>query len=98
MSDLDPESKPIKQGKSVGMEGEDYIVALNDKDAYLLNPAAYYIWSLCDGNRSVSDIITKVSEELMLSKEDVETPVIDILKALSENNLIVFSETSQEEQ
>jgi hypothetical protein len=96
MSDIDLNSKPVKQGKSVGMEGEDYIVALNDKDAYLLNPAAYYIWSLCDGNRSVEDIIAKVSEELMLSKEDVETPVIDILKALSENNLVVVEPKTQD--
>lgn len=87
--------KPQKHGEHVGMEGENYVVAVNDNEAYALNPAAYYIWTLCDGSRTVGDIIAKVADDLKLNVEDVEPPVETILEALSEAKLISVGEEPQ---
>ncbi len=85
------EVKPLKQGEHVGMEGENYVVALGEDEAYALNPAAYYIWTLCDGNRTVNDIINKVADDLKLEASEVESPVEAIIEALSEAKLVVIS-------
>lgn len=91
--------KPLKQGEHVGMEGENYVVALSEDEAYALNPAAYYIWTLCDGNRTVGDIIDKVASDLKLEVSEVESPVEAILEALSEAKLVVIpgEEEAQEQ-
>ncbi len=88
--------KPLKQGEYVGMEGENYVVALNENEAYALNTAAYYIWTLCDGNRTVGEIINKVASDLKLEVAEVESPVEAIIEALSEAKLIVISGEEQE--
>lgn len=62
--------KPIKQGTDVGLSGEEYIVSLGEDKVFALAPAAYYIWSLCDGERSVRDILEKVKLDLEESGEE----------------------------
>jgi hypothetical protein len=86
--------KPLRQGEHVGMEGENYIIAISEEEAYALNPAAYYIWTLCDGARTVDEIISKVANDLKLDVSEVESPVKAILEALSQAKLVVFGETS----
>jgi|GEM_PF-925377 Coenzyme PQQ synthesis protein D (PqqD). len=86
--------KPLRQGEHVGMEGENYIIAISEEEAYALNPAAYYIWTLCDGVRTVDEIISKVANDLKLDVSEVESPVEAILEALSQAKLVVFGETS----
>jgi hypothetical protein len=88
--------KPLRQGEHVGMEGENYIVALSEEEAFALNPAAYYIWTLCDGTRTVSDIINKTADDLKLDASEVESPVEAIIEALLEAKLVVLSEQVQE--
>lgn len=87
--------RPIRQGEHVGMEGENYVIALSEEEAYALNPAAYYIWTLCDGVRTVDEIISKVASDLKLEVAEVESPVEAILEALSQAKLIVFKEEGQ---
>lgn len=62
--------KPTKQGTEVGLSGEEYIVSLGEDRVYALAPAAYYIWSLCDGTRSVGDILERVKADLKESGEE----------------------------
>jgi len=87
--------KPTRQGEHVGMEGENYVIALSEEEAYALNPAAYYIWTLCDGVRTVDEIINKVASDLKLEVAEVESPVEAILDALSQAKLIVFRREGQ---
>ncbi len=89
--------KPLKQGEHVGMEGENYIVALSEDEAFALNPAAYYIWTLCDGTRTVGDIINKTADDLKLDASEVESPVEAIIEALLEAKLVVVPGQIQEQ-
>ncbi|MEM2006624.1 MAG: PqqD family protein [Sulfolobales archaeon] len=62
--------KPVKHGTDVGLSGEEYIVSLGEDKVFALAPAAYYIWNLCDGLRSVGDILEKVKSDLKESGEE----------------------------
>ncbi|MCX8184210.1 MAG: PqqD family protein [Sulfolobales archaeon] len=64
------QKKPLKQGTEMGVSGEEYIVSLGEDRVYALAPAAYYVWSLCDGARSVEDILKKVESDLKESGEE----------------------------
>lgn len=64
------DKKPIRQGVDVGLSGEEYIVSLGEDKVFALAPAAYYVWSLCDGVRSVRDIMEKVRSDLKESGEE----------------------------
>ncbi|MEZ0290244.1 MAG: PqqD family protein, partial [Sulfolobales archaeon] len=61
---IERSSKYVRKGDFVGSDGTNFIVALSEEEVYSLDAAAYYIWSLCDGSRTVSDIIIKASEDL----------------------------------
>lgn len=90
--------KPLRQGEHVGMEGENYIIALSEEEAYALNPAAYYIWTLCDGVRTVDDIISKVASDLKLDVSEVESPVEAIIEALFQAKLVTTGEAGEEQR
>ncbi|MEL9929454.1 MAG: PqqD family protein [Sulfolobales archaeon] len=85
---IDEAKKLIKKGDLVGSDGNNFVVALSDEEVYSLDPAAYYIWSLCDGSRTVGDIIQKASEDLSLNKEEIREPIINILEVLLKANLL----------
>lgn len=70
MYDSIADRKPVKQGTDVGLSGEEYIVSLGEDRVFALAPAAYYIWNLCDGLRSVGDILEKVKSDLRESGEE----------------------------
>jgi hypothetical protein len=65
------ERKPLKQGSELGISGDEYLVSLDESRVFALAPAAYYIWNLCDGIRSVNDILKKVEEDLQESGEQL---------------------------
>ncbi len=88
------DKKPQRLGFSIGMEGENYIVALDENRAYMLTAAAYYVWSLCDGSRTLSELIKYMSKELSentetpMKEEELIEPVTLIVNQLSEVGLL----------
>ena len=88
------DKKPQRLGFSIGMEGENYIVALDENRAYILTAAAYYVWSLCDGSRTLSELIKYMSKELSentetpMKEEELIEPVTLIVNQLSEVGLL----------
>lgn len=90
--------KPVKKGISVGMEGENYIVALDENIAYTLTAGAFYVWSVCNGEKTVEELVNKLSEELSVDEEtamsvdELKEPVTVIIGQLLEAGLITFGE------
>lgn len=85
---IDLKNRYIRQGEFLGSDGENFIVSISEDTAYSLDAATYYIWSLCDGARSVEDIIRRVSEDLSLERSEVEQPVVNIIEALLKAELL----------
>ncbi|MBP1357294.1 MAG: PqqD family protein, partial [Sulfolobus sp.] len=69
-------------------DGSNYIVKLSDEKVYELAPIAYYIWDMCDGQKTVEDIVSQVSKEASLPIEQVKDPVVAILDELMKADLV----------
>ncbi len=79
-----------KKGSEVGIDQENVIVALNEETAYALSPAVYYVWSMCDGETTVGNIVealkSSISEEI--STEELYDAVVEVIDKLLEANLL----------
>ena len=82
--------KPQKIGEFIDRteDGEGYIVKVSDDKVYELAPIAYYVWELCDGEKTVEQIITQISTEANLPIEQVRDPILMVLDELQKNSLI----------
>ncbi len=56
---------------------------------YSLNPVGARAWELCDGSRSVEEVIAIVCQEYDAPEEDVRKDVIELLEDLTTENLLV---------
>ena len=82
------EEKFVRNGTAMGKGDEGYIVSLDEEHAYSLNPAAFYVWLLCDGELTVDEIIDKIAESTGLKRDDLEEPVRLIINELVKVSLL----------
>ncbi|QGR20346.1 PqqD family protein [Stygiolobus azoricus] len=100
-SDLGPEKegfsfdqvkdlKPQKIGEFIDKseDEEGYIIKVSEDKVYELAPIAYYVWEMCDGNRTVTQIVNQISQEANLSPEQVREPIVMVLNELKKASLI----------
>ncbi|BAB65498.1 MULTISPECIES: PqqD family protein [Sulfolobaceae] len=82
--------KPQKIGEFLDKseDGEGYIVKVSEDKVYELAPIAYYVWDLCDGEKTVDQIVTQISQEANLSVEQVRDPILMVLDELKKASLI----------
>ena len=82
--------KPIKKGQVIDhLEDQDaYIIQLDESKVYQVASIAYYVWEMCDGTKTVQDIVGEISKAANLSEEEVSGPIVQILEELSKAELI----------
>ncbi|MGC9147901.1 MAG: PqqD family protein [Sulfolobales archaeon] len=85
---IESTSKYMHQGDFLGSDGENFLVALSEQEIYSLDAATYYVWSLCDGENSVEDIINNISVNFNLDKKEIEESIKNIIKALLDAKLL----------
>ncbi|MEM0037688.1 MAG: PqqD family protein [Zestosphaera sp.] len=88
---------PLKQGVELGVEGDNYIVGINEEKVYSLSLSAFYVWQLCDGSKSVNDLVNHVLEDLKsspqeITEDELKEVLVLILSQLSDAELIKFGE------
>jgi len=85
-------AKPQKRGKVVDvLEDQDsYVIQLDENKIFQVASIAYYVWEMCDGTRTVQDIVGEISKEANLSEAEVSGPITQILEELSKAELIVM--------
>ena len=90
--------KPKRLGASIGMEGENFIVALDEEKVYSLTAGAYYVWSICDGQRTLEELVKNLSEELStnpetaMTEEELKEPITVIITQLENAGLLVLQD------
>ncbi len=57
-----------------------------------LNESGTSIWLLCDGKRSVKEIIDHLAKEYDLQPDEIRDSVLEFIKDLIKNKLIVLEE------
>jgi hypothetical protein len=85
-------AKPQKRGKVVDvLEDQDsYVIQLDENKIFQVASIAYYVWEMCDGTKTVQDIVDEISRAANLSEAEVSGPVTQILEELSKAELIVM--------
>ncbi len=88
---------PKKVGKYVGLEDNNFLVAVDEERTFILSPTAFYVWNLCSGEESVSELADKILKEISesgekLTKEELKEPLALILTQLEEVGLITWIE------
>ena len=68
------------------------IVDRNNDKIHQLNSSAAFIWSLCDGNHSVEDIVMKTFAKFDIDEDQIRKDVNSTLENLVELNLIERTE------
>jgi predicted DNA-binding protein (MmcQ/YjbR family) len=82
---------PIGDLKVEAIEGELLLYHPRQTKAVYLNPTAAVIWSLCDGHRSVHEIIELIGESYPDAKPTLTEEVLSTLRVLEENGLMVVA-------
>ncbi len=82
--------KPSRQGVFLGEENEKFYVAKTEEEVYELSALAYYVWLLCDGEHTVEEMASKMSQDVQVSEEEVIEPLVIALDSLSHAGLIKF--------
>lgn len=78
-----------KKGIELGVEGGEFVVAVDEEKAYALAPVVYYIWSRCDGETIIGNIVEDLMEHVEgLDRDTVYNAVIDIVDRLVEVGLL----------
>lgn len=84
--------KPRREGEYMDKseDGEKYIIKLSEDKIYEVAAVAYYIWAMCDGDRTVDQIIQEISKEAQIEEDQIRGPIVAVLEQLQEASLITI--------
>lgn len=65
------------------------LLSLDDGQYYALDEIGARVWELCDGTRSVSDVIATICQEYDAPAETVRADVLELLGELTDEKILV---------
>jgi hypothetical protein len=85
-----PERRPGVLAQQVKPD-DPSLVLLNPKSGeyYTLEAVGTRVWQLCDGKRTISEIAATIAEEYDASPETIERDVMELVKELMDEELVV---------
>ena len=69
--------------------GEVVLLDVAEGTYYSLNEVGGRVWSLCDGTRTVADMVAVICDEYDAPPDLVESDVVELLTGLAGDNLVV---------
>jgi coenzyme PQQ biosynthesis protein PqqD len=87
---INRESCPKRMEQVIAQKASNDFLLLNmdDGNYYSLNEIGGRIWELCDGNRSVSQLVVAIAAEYDAPAEVLEKDVVELLEGLQNGKLI----------
>ncbi len=80
-------AKPIKQGRLV--KQEDSFALYNElNQGFMINDALAEFWNLCNGEKTLNELIDQFAAKLRLPRADIEKEVVDLVQQLIEARLL----------
>lgn len=65
------------------------LLDLDTGEYYALNEVGGRVWELCDGVRSVSEVMATIRDEYEAPAETIEADVLEVLGELTDEGLLV---------
>ena len=70
-------------------QGQTVLLRLDDGSYYALDEVGARVWELCDGERSIEDIVAVMSEEFEAPAETIAADVLEFVAELRQEQLLV---------
>lgn len=70
------------------------LISTNNNTVRMLNPIGSFIWYLCDGSRTVHDLITHMIDIYDLAEAEAESAITQFLDELHQKELIYWLDQS----
>ncbi len=70
------------------IEGEAFLINLNDSMCHQINNVGSLIWQSIDGKRKLKEIVSIIVSEFEVDEEKAKADLIDFIKILQQKNLI----------
>ena len=88
MQDLD--LRPVRRDGILAQEaqGQTVLLRLEDGGYYALDEVGARVWELCDGQRSLEDIVAVMREEFEAPAETIAADVIEFVEELRGEQLL----------
>ncbi len=85
------QSQPSKRVRILSQRSKENLIllGLDDGQYYALNRVGGRVWELCDGTRTVSEIVATLCEEFTAPAATIEQDVLELLGDLANGNLVV---------
>jgi hypothetical protein len=83
--------RPTRSSSVLTQKADDTLVLLSvDKGTYFsLNEVGAEVWSLCDGNRTVDEVVDVIYAQFDAPRDVVERDVLLVVKELASEHLLV---------
>jgi coenzyme PQQ biosynthesis protein PqqD len=87
---INRESRPKRMQQVIAQKASNDFLLFNmdDGNYYSLNDIGGRIWELCDGNRSVSQLVVALTAEYDAPAEVLEEDIVELLEGLQNGKLI----------
>jgi hypothetical protein len=72
------------------IEGKEILLRLDSGEYYALDEVGRRIWELCDGTRSVGEVVATVSEEYDAPEDTIRADAVELLQNLLDEKLVHF--------
>ena len=84
------DSVPKKLGVFLGKDKRsgDFVLGNNKGKIAKVSGLVYYIWTLSDGSRSVSQIANQLAEELGFDEEEILSSLVEVFEELRKLSLV----------
>jgi hypothetical protein len=76
------------------VSGSLLLFDMGDGHYYALNAVGARVWDLCDGARSVSDVIAILSAEFDAPAATIDQDILDLLHELCDERLVVEADSA----
>ena len=72
-------------------QGQTVLLRMDDGSYYALDDVGARVWELCDGERTLGDVIAALCSEFAAAEKTVRTDVLEFVSQLSGEHLLVDS-------
>ncbi len=81
----------IPQKDKLWMRLTSKLFMLPDKRVIVLDSIGTYVWQMCDGKHTISQIIKGVQNQYQLTRKEAETSLFTFMQQLGKRNFIGFA-------
>ncbi len=89
---MDLQTRPLRGTHvlSQGVPGKVVLLTPEDGNYFSINEVGARVWELCDGARSVAEIIATIADEYDAPVETIEVDVRELLEELASQHLVAI--------